>query len=272
MVRHIAAAGYVVRAWNRTQAKVAPLAADGVTVCDSAAAAARGATHIVLMLSDGPICDAVLNDGVYDELKEDTMLLVMASIDMVSTMGQVRECEHRRIRYVDAPVSGGELGAQEGKLAIMAGGRAEDFAAACAIFQCMGRPTHVGPAGSGQLAKLTNQVIVAMTIMAVSESFILAEAGGADLKQVREALLGGFADSTIMRQHAMRMINKNFVPGGPAKHQVKDLRGALAVAREHGLDLPMLRHAEETFAAFVAAGGGDLDHSAVIEHIRKQAS
>ena len=136
------------------------------------------------------------------------------------------------VHYVDAPVSGGEKGAREGTLAIMAGGEAVGLEALADVFAPLGRVTHVGPVGSGELAKLANQLIVASNICAVAEALVLAERGGADPAKVREALLGGFADSTVFRQHGQRMVEGNFVPGGPAKYQVKDTGTALALARQ----------------------------------------
>ena len=128
----------------------------------------------------------------------------------------------------------------------------------------MGRVTHVGPAGSGELTKLANQLIVASNICAVAEALVLAERGGADPAKVREALLGGFADSTVFRQHGKRMVEGNFVPGGPAKYQVKDTGTALSLARKEGLRLPVAEQVDALFRQLVDEGGGDLDHSAVI--------
>ncbi|MEC5409409.1 NAD-binding protein [Paraburkholderia sp. MPAMCS5] len=134
----------------------------------------------------------------------------------------------------------------------------------------MGRPTHIGPAGTGQLAKLVNQMIVAGTIATVAEAMLLAEQGGADPAQVRAALLGGFADSTILRQHAARMIARDFTPGGPAKYQVKDTQIALAFAQGVGLRLPVLALVDNLFTDMIEHGGGDLDHSALIRELRRR--
>jgi 2-hydroxy-3-oxopropionate reductase len=133
----------------------------------------------------------------------------------------------------------------------------------------MGRPTHVGPAGSGELAKLVNQMMVANNIAGVAEALLLAERGGADPARVREALLGGFADSTILRQHALRMISGDFSPGGPARYQVKDTGTAILFAASVGLDLPMLKKADQLFSDMLENGDGDLDHSGVIRELRR---
>ena len=169
--------------------------------------------------------------------------------------------------YLDAPVSGGTKGATAGELAIMAGGAAETFAAMEPVFAAMGRATHVGPNGCGQLSKLANQVIVAITIGAVSEALILAGGGGADRAQVREALQGGFASSRILSEHGQRMVQRQFEPGGPARFQVKDLKNALAAAERLGLDLPITRLTNELFTAMVASGKGDMDHSGLLTHL-----
>ncbi|MFD0933921.1 NAD(P)-dependent oxidoreductase, partial [Methylobacterium trifolii] len=165
---------------------------------------------------------------------------------------------------------GGEAGAVAGTLAIMAGGSPDDIDQIAPVLAAMGRPTRVGPVGSGQIAKLVNQSIVASTIVAMAEALTLAERGGADPLKVREALLGGFADSTILKQHALRMARGDFAPGGPAKYQVKDTGTALAFAASLGLDLPVLRQVDAMFSDMVANGDGDLDHSAVIREVRRR--
>ena len=152
----------------------------------------------------------------------------------------------------------------------MAGGDAAVVAALGPVFAPLGRPTHVGPVGSGQLAKLANQLIVASSICAVAEALLLAERGGADPAQVREALLGGFADSTVLRQHGLRMVEGNFVPGGPAKYQIKDTGTALALASSLGLTLPVAEQVDHLFRDLVAHGGGDLDHSAALVELRRR--
>ena len=152
----------------------------------------------------------------------------------------------------------------------MAGGTQEVFERARPLLEVMGRPTHVGPAGTGQLSKLVNQMIVASTIVTVAEAVLLAERGGADPAKVREALLGGFADSTILRQHALRMIGRDFAPGGPAKYQVKDTTTAVEFGRTVGLELPVLAVVDRLFGDMVAHGDGDLDHGAIVREIGRR--
>ena len=269
MARRLIDAGNDVRAWNRTAAKAAAL---GVTPAETPAAAAAGADVVIVMLSSGPVCDEVIlgEHGVLDAMSAGSLLIVMSSIPVETARHQARAAGERHIHYLDAPVSGGEQGAIDGSLAIMAGGDETTFARALPFLEPLGRPVRVGPAGSGQLAKLVNQLVVASTIATVSEAMLLAERGGADPAQVREALLGGFADSTILRAHGQRMIEQDFAPGGPAKWQLKDTRTALSLADSLDLKLPVATLVNQLFEDMVANGDGDLDHSALILELRRR--
>ncbi len=271
MAARLTAAGFDVTAWNRTAAKAEPLRGRGVRLAARPADVAEGADAVVCMLSSGPVCDEVLGGlgGVIDTMAHGAALVVMSSIPVATARDQAALAARRGLLYVDAPVSGGEKGAIEGTLAIMAGGEAAVIELLRPLFIPLGRLTHVGPAGTGSLAKLANQAIVATTITAVAEALLLAERGGADPAQVREALLGGFADSAILRQHGRRMVEGDFVPGGPAKYQVKDTSAALACASELGLTLPVLRHVDALFRSLVEHGGADLDHSAMLLELRR---
>ncbi|SAK57435.1 NAD(P)-dependent oxidoreductase [Caballeronia ptereochthonis] len=272
MVRRIAGAGYRVAAWNRTRDKAAPLVSAGVGIVDQARDAVCDADVVVCMLSSGPACDSLLlgERGIIAAMRAGSVLIVMSSIPVDTAQRHAHAAAAHGIGYLDAPVSGGERGAQDGTLAIMAGGDADVFERSRALLQTMGRPTRIGPAGTGQLAKLVNQMMVASTIATVAEAMLLAEQGGADPAQVRAALLGGFADSTILRQHAARMITRDFTPGGPAKYQVKDTKTALAFARNVGLSLPVLGLVDDLFSDMVEHGDGELDHSALIRELRRR--
>ncbi len=195
MAGRLAGAGHAVRAWNRTRAKAERLAPQGVEVVAVAADAARGADLVICMLSSGPVCDEVLlgEGGALAAMPSGAALVVMSSIPVETAREQARAAAARGVGYLDAPVSGGEKGATEGTLAIMAGGDEALFARLRPVLEVMGRPTLVGPAGTGELAKLVNQLIVAGTIAIVAEGVLLAERGGADPAKVRTALLGGFA-------------------------------------------------------------------------------
>lgn len=271
MAGHLARAGLRVRAWNRTPSKAAPLAALDVQLVAQAREVAAGSDAVICMLSSGPACDEVLlgPSGLIAAMRPGALLVVMSSIPVATAQEQARVAGAQDIHYIDAPVSGGEKGAREAALAIMAGGDAAAWSLAEPLLRLMGRPTHVGPAGCGQLAKLVNQMMVAANITSVAEAMLMAERGGADPARVREALLGGFADSTALRQHALRMIQADFKPGGPAKYQLKDTRTAVAMAGTLGLSLPMLETADGLFEDMVASGDGELDHSAIIDHLRR---
>jgi 2-hydroxy-3-oxopropionate reductase len=270
MARRLCEAGHEVTAWNRTRAKAEPLEAHGAHIADSPTAAAEAAEVVICMLSNGPVCDSVLiEEGVLAAMPGGSLMIVMSSIPVETARAQAEKAAELGPRYIDAPVSGGEPGARDGTLAIMAGGERRDFEEARAIFEAMGRPTLVGPVGSGELAKLANQVIVSNTLATVAEALLLAEVGGADPAAVREALLGGFADSTILRQHGKRMIEGDFKPGGPAKYQLKDQRTAMALAGALGLELPVSALVEELFDAMVSHGHGDRDHSGIFIELQR---
>lgn len=276
MALNLLAGGYAVQAWNRSPEKLERIVSAGGVACESPDAAA-GVETLICMLSDGPTCDAVLfgaegggeGRGAVDALPSGAVLIVMSSIPVETAAEQARRCESRGIGYLDAPVSGGQKGAQEASLAIMVGGVEKTFEQAKEILSAMGRPVHVGPAGTGQQAKLANQMIVASTIATVAEALLFAERGGADPAKVREALAGGFADSTVMRQHGRRMLVEDYAPGGAAKYQLKDTRTALARAEALGLELPVARTANALFAAMVEHGDGDLDHSGLMRELRR---
>ena len=271
MARNLLQAGYPVRAWNRSPAKAQELAAHGADILSTPALAAKGAQVLVCMLSDGPTCDEVLfgEGGAARVLAPGALVIVMSSIAVDSAVEQARQCAALGLRYLDAPVSGGERGAREASLAIMVGGEVAAFEQGREVLAAMGRPVHVGPAGTGELSKLVNQLIVASTIATVAEGLLLAERGGADPSKVHEALMGGFVDSPIWRQHGQRMLNNDFTPGGPAKWQLKDTRTALAQAQKLGLSLPVGSLVDSLFAAMVEAGDGELDHAGLIRQLRR---
>ena len=272
MARNLLEKGNKVCVWNRSPEKAERLTQFGATLAATAVDAARNADFVVCMLSSGPVCDEILLGpaGVLAAMKPGSTLIVMSSIPVETARNHAEAAKAFGIGYIDAPVSGGEKGAQAGALAIMAGGEAETVEHARPVLEAMGRPVHIGPSGTGQLSKLVNQMMVASTIAAVAEALLLAERGGADPAKVREALLGGFADSTILRQHGQRMIEGNFVPGGPAKYQIKDTATALALGRGMGLDMPILTLVDRLFTDMVEHGDGDLDHSAIILEFKRR--
>jgi 2-hydroxy-3-oxopropionate reductase len=270
MARNLLRAGFSLHAWNRSHEKAAALGAEGAVVFIDPREAVREADVLITMLKDGPaVREVVFQQGVAEALPKGATHIDMGSISPAEAIEHARLHEKLGHPCLDAPVSGGTIGATEGKLAIMAGGEEETFHTHVPIFEAMGTPTHIGPHGCGQLSKLANQVIVAVTIGAVSEAFILAGAGGADPAKVRQALQGGFASSRILSEHGLRMVERNFQPGGPAKFQLKDLNNALNAANTHNLDLPITRLLQQLYDAMISAGGGELDHSALLTHLEK---
>ncbi len=271
MSGHLAAAGLHLRVWNRTAQRASALTTfPNVEVCATASQAVRSARVVIVMLSTGAVVDEVLV-SVADSLEPGSLVIVMSSIPVASARAQAVWLKARGIRYVDAPVSGGETGARAASLTIMAGGEVADVEAARRALSPLGRLTHVGPVGSGQLAKLANQVIVAVTIGAVAEALLLAGSGGADIALVCQALQGGFADSTILRQHGSRMARGSFEPGGHASTQLKDLSTARELAERQGQRLPFLALAERLYQSMCARGLGELDHSALYLELEHQS-
>ena len=273
MARNLLQAGHSVAAWNRTPEKAKALTPDGAEFFAVAADAVCGRECVFVMASDGPACDAILfgENGIAESLDSGALMIVCASIPPETARAQARRLAGDGVGYADAPVSGGEKGARAGTLAVMVGASEADAARAMPILQAVGNPIHVGPAGSGQLAKLANQAIVGATIAAVAEALLLAEKGGANPKQVRAALLGGFADSTVLRQHGEKMLNGDFAPGGPAKYQLKDLKTVLAEAETVGLRMPCVSTATEMFSQMVGAGMGESDHGALYKFLKEGA-
>lgn len=268
MARRLLAAGHRVTVWNRDVSKAQALVPDGAIVADTAASAANGCDIVFTMLSDGKAVEAVLFDGgVAGALAGGAVVVDSSSISPPIAKDHSTRLTSLGIAHIDAPVSGGVVGAQAGTLAIMAGGDADVIEGLADVFAALGRVTHVGPSGAGQICKLANQQIVAVTIGAVAEAMMLVEAGGASRAKFREAIRGGFAESRILELHGARMVNRDFVPGGPSKFQLKDLDAVKAMADLFSLDLPLTEQVRREFSDFVAAGGGDTDHSGLLLHL-----
>ena len=289
LARRLAQAGFAVRAWNRTPDKLAPLLVHGVKPCGHVRDALRDADAAIVMLSSGPVIDRVLfgaEDGedvaagsaatpglgaAIDTLPRGALLVVMSSIPVETARTQGEVAAARGLGYLDAPVSGGEPGARDGTLAIMCGGSSADFERAAPLFAPLGRATRLGPVGSGQLAKLANQVIVGGTLVAIAEALTLVERGGADPKAVREAWMGGFADSKVLRVLGERIVSGDFTPGSPAAHQLKDMRSAAALAARMGLRLDQLDAVIERFEAMEKSGEIAHDVSIVARVVARRA-
>ena len=265
MAANLAKSGFGVRAWNRTREKAEPLAALGASVHNSAADAVKGADFVITMLTDGPAVDQLLfADDLVANMKPNSIVIDMSSIKPEEARSHSERLAKSGIAHLDAPVSGGTRGAREASLAIMVGGPEAPFEKARAVFDAMGRAVRVGPSGAGQLAKLCNQGIVAVTIGVVAEAMLLMEKSGGDPVRLRDALKGGFADSIILQQHGERMTSGDFVPGGLSRVQLKDLDNIAAAAEQAGLAMPLIESMCERYRRLVEdLDGGDLDHSAI---------
>jgi 2-hydroxy-3-oxopropionate reductase len=269
MALHLKAAGHELFVPER--ASLAAELRTAATIETDAAAVAHHADIIILMVPDTPDVERVLfgAHGVAEGLTEGKLVIDMSSISPVATKEFAARIQALGCDYVDAPVSGGEVGAKNAALTIMAGGSIAAFERALPLFQLMGKNiTHVGEeAGAGQVCKVCNQIIVALNIQAVAEALTFARKAGADPAKVRQALMGGFANSRILEVHAERMINRTFNPGFRIRLHQKDLNLALTAAREMGMALPNTALAQQMFSVVTSQGGADLDHSAMVKAI-----
>ena len=274
MARHLMRAGARITLFNRSKEVLEELAGEGADVasCPREAAEKVGSDLIFLSLPNaGSVSEVVEGkEGLFEGLTAGSKV-----VDMGSTAVEPTRAWHERAievgsDWVDAPVSGGQKGAREANLTIMAGGREESVEALRPVLEVLGTTlTYMGPSGAGQCAKLANQIIVASTIASLSEAFLLCGENGVDLKAARSALLGGFAQSKILDQHGLRMIEEDFEPGGTAINQLKDLVEASRVATADGLNLPMLETNKKLWERMLEDGLGELDHSGLYEWYRQ---
>jgi len=270
MARNLAKAGADMIVHNRSSAAIDELVREGMTSGGSPAGTAQQADVIIMMLPDTPSVEKVLlgDKGILEGLKPGSLVIDMGTTKVPMTRALAKAVEDRKCDYVDAPVSGGTIGAENGALTIMAGGSKDAFARAEPILGELGvRITHIGDVGTGQVAKAANQVIVGLNIGAVAEALTLAKHAGADPAKVREALKGGFADSRILEVHGQRMIDDTFEPGARATVQRKDMDQALELAAELGIELPATLLSRSLYDWLIENGGADLDHAALIKAI-----
>jgi 3-hydroxyisobutyrate dehydrogenase-like beta-hydroxyacid dehydrogenase len=266
MARRLCEAGFETHVWNRTMAKAQPLAAHGATVQAQAQHAVAGAQIVVSILEHGQVTEAVLfeqgaGSSVVQAMQSGALLIDMSSSKPREARDHAARLTALGLHHIDCPVSGGTVGAEAGTLVMMAGGLATDFERAQPVLKVFGRSTHVGPHGAGQLTKLANQMIVGGTIGVVAEALLLASRGGADMAKVREAMMGGFADSRILQLHGERMAKRDFAPRGRLAVQLKDMRNAVDCAQETGMDAPIVSFFEQLYAQAEVHGLGELDHS-----------
>jgi 2-hydroxy-3-oxopropionate reductase len=274
MAGHLARAGHQVHAYDLKPVPKELLEA-GLVQCASSKDVAQRAEVVITMVPDTPHVDAALfgPDGVAEGLSPGKLVIDMSSISPSDTKVFARRINERGCLYLDAPVSGGEVGAKNATLTIMVGGPQEAFDRAKPLFELMGKNiTLVGGNGDGQTCKVANQIIVALNIEAVGEALLFASKMGADPAKVRQALMGGFASSKILEVHGERMIKRTFDPGFRIELHQKDLNLALSNARQVGLSLPNTATAQELFNACAAHGGKAWDHSALVRALEGLAN
>jgi len=273
MCRNLMNAGCQLVVTNRSEGPRRKMEQEGVTAVDTPAAVAAQADIIIFMVADTSAVEAVLfgRDGVLGTLRSGTLIIDMGTTSMFATKGFAKAVEEKGGLYVDAPVSGGTIGAVAGNLTIMAGGSDSAFDQALPFLNVLGeRITHVGGIGAGQVAKAANQVIVGLNIGAVAEALALVKAAGVDPGKVREALRGGFADSRILEVHGKRMVDGNFAPGAKSTIQRKDMAQALDLAAGLQLEMPATVLSRDLYDKLISSGGSDLDHAALFKIIDKQ--
>jgi len=244
----------------------AELAAAGATLCSSNKELAACCDVIITMLPDSPEVEQVVlaEGGLIEGLREGSLFIDMSTIAPSAAKKLYERLQEKGVEALDAPVSGGQVGAEAGSLSIMAGGGEAAFRRALPVFQAMGKNiVHIGEAGAGQTTKTCNQIIVAMNIQAVAEAFTLARQAGVDLVKLREALLGGFAQSRILDLHGQRIIDRNFKPGFKVKLHHKDMNIALQAGAEFAVPLDGAAQVAKQLEALLASGDGELDHSSL---------
>jgi 2-hydroxy-3-oxopropionate reductase len=274
MARHLLKAGYPLVVHNRSRAVVEELSKEGAQVAATSQEVAARSEVVITMLPDSPDVELVYagERGVFAGVKSGTLLIDMSSISPVVTRRLTLDAEKLGCDMLDAPVSGGEAGAIGASLSIMIGGKAAAVERAMPIFQVLGKNiVHVGDAGAGQVAKAANQVVVGITIAAVSEALVLAKKAGVDPAKVRQVLLGGFAQSKILDAHGQKMLERNFKPGFRIRLHEKDLKIALATGGEYGVPLFVTGLVAQMMAAMKSTGRGDLDHSGLVTFVEELA-
>lgn len=271
MGKRLCEAGHHVTAWNRSTEKAQRLQAFGAAMAVTPCEAVATADLVICLLENGEVVEDVLfNQGAAQAMRAGTLVIDMSSIRPAQARDHAQRLRTLGVHHVDAPVSGGTVGAEAGTLAIMAGGDAEQVERAHPVLEALGRLTHVGPHGAGQLAKLANQMIVGITIGAVAEALLMCEKGGADMGKVREAIGGGFAESRVLQLHGQRMVERDFTKRAALDVQLKDMRNAMTTAQSLGFEAPITGLFEQLFAQASDNGFGDLDHSALFVELARR--
>jgi 2-hydroxy-3-oxopropionate reductase len=268
MAKNILSKKFKLNVWNRTPGKTLELQKKGAKVFKDIKDLVQNSKVIVSMLANDDVCKAILIKKIQPYLQKGQIVIDMSSTTQNTALEIGKALKKKKAIFLDAPVSGGTIGAENGTLAIMVGGDKKIFNTVMPLFKSMGTAIYVGKNGCGQVAKLANQTIVGISIGAVSEALILAEAAGADPKAVREIMLRGFAGGPILKNHGLRILTKNFKPGGKASTQLKDMNNIIATAKKYKLNLPIAKKVQELYAKTVKSGRANLDHSALYLFIK----
>ena len=270
MAKNLLKSGFKLRVFNRTIEKAIPLKKFGAEISTSIKEAVKDQDVIITMLTDdAAIEDVMKNVDFIENIKSDATVIDMSSVKPKTAFNNGNLLKLKKVNYLDAPVSGGTIGAEEGSLAIMVGGDKKVFENVFDIFNSMGNATLVGPISCGQVSKLANQIIVGITIGAVAEAITLCEKVGADPNKMIEALKGGWADSKILQTHGKRMINKDFNPKGKTSTHLKDMNNILECAQSFNTQLPISKLVKEMYKSLVKNGHGDKDHSSLYKEIER---
>ena len=270
MAKNILKSGYKLIAFNRSPNKADLLKEFGAEIAKSLGELVNNSDVIITMLTDDKAVDEVMNNQNFVEnLKSGKILIDMSSVKPITAKKHANSLKLKDINYLDAPVSGGTIGAEEATLAIMIGGDQNVFNEVKDLLKTMGNPTLVGPVGSGQVSKLANQIIVGLTIGAVAEAVTLCEKAGADPIKMISALSGGWADSKVLQTHGKRMIDKDFTPKGKTSGQLKDMNNILECANNYNTHLPISNLVKEMYKSLVENGHGETDHSSLYKEIER---
>ena len=270
MAKNILKAGYKVRAFNRSKNKAEPLKDFGAEISNSIRELVKESHVVITMLTNDDAVNEVLgSDEFLNNLKPNSTVIDMSSVKQTTAVNHGKNLKSRKINYLDAPVSGGTIGAEEASLAIMIGGEQIVFESVKDILKSMGNPTLVGPIGCGQVSKLANQIIVGLAIGAVAEAVTLCEKAGADPNKMIKALSGGWADSKVLRTHGKRMIDKDFSPKGKTSTHLKDMNNILECANSYNTYLPISNLVKEMYKTLVDNGHGNTDHSSLYNEIER---
>ena len=270
MAKNLLKSGYNLKAFNRSQDKAERLKEFGAVISTSIKEVVTNSDIIITMLTDDTAVDKVMaSEEFVENIKTNATVIDMSSVNPVLTIKYSKILKDKNINYLDAPVSGGTIGAEDATLAIMVGGDEETFKNCYELLKKMGNPTLVGPVSSGQISKLANQIIVGVTIGAVAEAVTLCEKSGTNPSKMIEALSGGWADSKILQTHGKRMINKDFSPKGKTTTQLKDMTNIINAGKAVQTHLPISSLIKEMYKDLVADGHGNTEHSSLYNAIEK---